>query len=689
MGLIIYYDKGMSILKLTNIRTKLLLFFLPLFILSFIILTIASYYLSQRSISTALQSTALAIGTDYANRVQGDIRTKMSYLEDLSATQRVRSGDKNQVVVAMSEAYQRLGLFDAIIYIAPDGKGVRWNQSTSQYADREYFRKVMETKKPYVSEPLISNSTGKISFMLAVPVLNGEHVSGVIAATYSLDRLTEMMKDLTFLQTGYGSIVDSSGLLLAHPKMPELEGKLNYTEKQINPDLKVPQSELDDREIALFHQALDSKKCVMGNYTAVDGIEQLAVYTPIALPGGQSWIMVVAAPLTEATQETRTLARTMLLLALLFIIIAAALIVLISNRFAGSLALILDECRLLTQGDLRERQVKITSHDEIGQLAQGFQTMRTNLHNLIAEIQSHSEQVAASSEQLTAGSEQTAQAAKQVAGTIANISDGSADQLQAVDKTTGIIEQMSAGIQVIAANAGNVASTAQQTVLAAQEGSNKAQKATRQMGQIEKSVDDSARLVDKLGERSQEIAAIIETISTLASQTNLLALNAAIESARAGEQGRGFAVVADEVRKLAEQSQDAAQQIADIIGQIRTDTIEAVEAMGKGASEVKTGTEVVGDAGKTFDEIAGLIGQVSDQVNDISAAIEQIAARSQDIVAAIQTINQISKDSSTQTSTASASTNDQLTSMQEIMSASQVLSKMSEDLRLAVSHFKI
>ncbi|MBP2657756.1 MAG: methyl-accepting chemotaxis sensory transducer, partial [Firmicutes bacterium] len=170
---------------------------------------------------------------------------------------------------------------------------------------------------------------------------------------------------------------------------------------------------------------------------------------------------------------------------------------------------------------------------------------------------------------------------------------------------------------------------------------------------------------------------------------NLLALNAAIEAARAGEQGRGFAVVAEEVRKLAEQSQDAAKQIAALIGEIQGDTDKAVNAMNDGTREVKVGAEVVNASGKAFQEIADLIYKVSNQIKEISTEIEQMAVGSQRIVESVKQIDTLSKKASGEAQTVSAATQEQSASMQEVASSSQALANLAMDLRQAVGKFHI
>ncbi|MCE5284502.1 MAG: methyl-accepting chemotaxis protein [Pelosinus sp.] len=363
----------------------------------------------------------------------------------------------------------------------------------------------------------------------------------------------------------------------------------------------------------------------------------------------------------------------------------------ISRSVDGAFKTVIADLGRLAKGDysFKVAQADLAKKDEVGIMARAMDNMLKAMREVIGQVTRSSQQLAASSEELTASSEQAAQAANQVATAITDVADGSAHQVKAVDETTHIVEQLSAGIQEVAANASNVAATAKKTSSAAQEGGKAVEKATNQMTQIEKSVDDSAHRVGKLGERSLEIGKIVDTISGIAGQTNLLALNAAIEAARAGEQGRGFAVVAEEVRKLAEQSQEAAKQIAELINEIRIDTDKAVTVMNEGTLEVRTGTEVVNEAGKTFIEIVKLIGQVSEQVHGISAAIEQMAASSQHIVVSVKDIDKISKEASAHTQTVSAATQEQLASMEEIASSSQALAKLAEELNSATAKFTI
>lgn len=248
---------------------------------------------------------------------------------------------------------------------------------------------------------------------------------------------------------------------------------------------------------------------------------------------------------------------------------------------------------------------------------------------------------------------------------------------------------MSAGVQQTAATTNQVAQQAAQAAEKAREGGRSAEKAVNQIINIEEKVNASAQVVILLGDRSKEIGQIVDTISGIAGQTNLLALNAAIEAARAGEQGRGFAVVAEEVRKLAEQSQEAAKQIAGLIGQIQVDTEKAVTAMNEGAREVKDGTVVVKAAGEAFQEIVQLVDQVSAQVREISASTQQMAGGSQAIVGTVQRIDDLSKQSASEAQNVSAATEEQLASMEEIAASSQALAKLAQDLQEAVGEFRV
>jgi methyl-accepting chemotaxis protein len=117
------------------------------------------------------------------------------------------------------------------------------------------------------------------------------------------------------------------------------------------------------------------------------------------------------------------------------------------------------------------------------------------------------------------------------------------------------------------------------------------------MRQISSSIETSSRIISELGERSEQITAIVNTIRSIAEQTNLLALNAAIEAARAGDQGRGFAVVADEVRQLAGRTSRSTAEISEMIGMIQTQTQHAITSMDNTRTNALKGVDLANQAG--------------------------------------------------------------------------------------------
>jgi methyl-accepting chemotaxis protein len=166
------------------------------------------------------------------------------------------------------------------------------------------------------------------------------------------------------------------------------------------------------------------------------------------------------------------------------------------------------------------------------------------------------------------------------------------------------------------------------------------------MGQIAEKVKETARTVESLGARSDQIGAIIGTIEDIADQTNLLALNAAIEAARAGEQGRGFAVVADEVRALAERTTRATKEIGEMIKAIQKETRGAVHAMEQGVLQVESGTREAERSGAALIDILDQVNAVAMQVNQIATAAEEQTATTGEISTNMQQITEVVQQTS-------------------------------------------
>lgn len=387
----------------------------------------------------------------------------------------------------------------------------------------------------------------------------------------------------------------------------------------------------------------------------------------------------------KASSMRKTLLFTNLLVAILAIFISRF----ISGRISRPAQEVSAAAASIAAGDLSGPNVAVTTNDEIGELGQSFNTMKSNLRQVMQTIQSSAEQVTSSSEELTASAEQSAIASTQVADSITSVAQGAAGQLHAIENASATVQTLSAGLEEAAASAHEVSDQSSRASRTAVDGAQTVSQAVKQMQSIQETVNFSASVVSKLGESSQEIGQIVDTISGIAAQTNLLALNAAIEAARAGEQGRGFAVVAEEVRHLAEQSQDAAKKITELISEIQGDTAKAVSAMQAGTREVETGVEVVNSTGTAFKSIETIVLHVADQMKEMSTVIEHMAQGSQEIVTAVAEIDRLSKQASSESENVAAITEEQSAAAEEIAASSQGLEGMAQKMQEAVSKFRL
>lgn len=392
----------------------------------------------------------------------------------------------------------------------------------------------------------------------------------------------------------------------------------------------------------------------------------------------------------EEAKEVSGFANHIMLIITVFSVLVASVL----GRFTAKLivnplrAMIL-EVQKISDGNLAVKEFNTISKDEIGQISKAFNDMAKNLRELVRQVAQSIETVSASSEELTASAEQSAQVANQVASSLTEVAQGAEKQQSLVNSTTEIVGQISNKINQVTENATVVSDSAKKTEKMANDGGQAVEQVINQMSVIEQKTNATADVIGELEEKSKQIGQIVGAISNIAGQTNLLALNAAIEAARAGEIGRGFAVVADEVRELAEQSNGAAKQIANLIGEVQQKTNNAVAFMKESKKEVDIGTDVVVAAGRSFREILKMIREISEQIHQIYATINEVHRGSQQIVSAVKEIDKESRSSAGQAQAVSTATEEQSAAIEEIASSSQALSKMAEELQTAIRKFTI
>jgi len=315
---------------------------------------------------------------------------------------------------------------------------------------------------------------------------------------------------------------------------------------------------------------------------------------------------------------------------------------------------------IFEKGDLTHR-IGYEGKDEFGHLSDRFNRFVEKFQTVIAQIIDDTNRVATASTELRQTSTLMTEGSEEIMAQASHVA------------TAG--EEMAATATDIARNCHLVANNAQQANHTASAGSEVVHNTVKVMGRIAEEVHKTAKTVETLGARSDQIGEIVGTIRDIADQTNLLALNAAIEAARAGDQGRGFAVVADEVRALADRTSKATRDIGAMIKAIQSETKGAVAAMKEGIKEVESGTREAAKSGEALQVILAQIDAVTVQVNQIATAAEEQTATTCEISGNMVRIT----DGVHQTARG----------IEETSQAAMALSKMSEELTQMVRQFRV
>ena len=416
-----------------------------------------------------------------------------------------------------------------------------------------------------------------------------------------------------------------------------------------------------------------------------------------------------------------------IVLGLVGMALAIAVVLLLSRRIVGGIRQMLKAAKALAGGDVDQR-VDVKGRDEIAQMGQAFGEVIGYLHetaaaagemgsgNFAVEIAPRSERDAlsnafvemrdrvasvvraisgtsttlnTSSLQMASTTEDVGRAISEIAQSVGEVAHGAEEQVRAVDQMRAMSEEVALASRASAATASETAQVAAEARASAENGQRAVAKVDEAMRGVQSSSADVSAAIRELGDKSTRIGGIVDTITGIAEQTNLLALNAAIEAARAGESGKGFAVVAEEVRKLAEESQEAAKSIADLVSEIRAETERAVTVVEHGVRQTDEGAQTVVAARDAFEEIRGSVESMTERIEQIAASSAQIVDSATRMAENVSSVANVAEESSASTEQVSAATEETSASTQQIASSAQELSATADELQRLVSQFTL
>lgn len=316
-------------------------------------------------------------------------------------------------------------------------------------------------------------------------------------------------------------------------------------------------------------------------------------------------------------------------------------------------------------------------------------TITNSLKQIVGEINSSSEQVAAASEELTASTQQLTTTAEEVSKTVGEIASSASDQAQDIQKGSSKASSLGMSIEKDQEYLSNLNSASNKIKGVVEEGLQEIDNLLRITEESNVTVKEIYEVILKTCDSSDKIGQASNLIASIAEQTNLLALNAAIEAAREGGTGKGFAVVAEEIKKLAQQSSISTKEINGIVSELQNNAQNTVKTMNRVSDITREQADSVIKSRDKYMLIAQAMNDVINAVEQLNASGQEMENLKNDIIDTLQNLSAIAEENSAATEQMAAAMQEQTASFEEIANASEGLSSLAQDLQSIIKKFKV
>ena len=433
------------------------------------------------------------------------------------------------------------------------------------------------------------------------------------------------------------------------------------------------------------------EKRVIGSNKEYDGFEVYDIVYPVIIDGEQLGALKIGFYLDNVNTAIKNNIISIGLMGLIVIGLLVFTLYRSSKEILTALNSMKADTEMMANGDFsldapEEFQAR---EDEFGEIARANMNMKKSIRNILRDVITRAEVVAAHSEELTATTHQSELAADELSTVIEEIAHTSTLQAEDVENGSNAMGELNREMELNKLNIERLNHSTREVNTLKDEGLELIGDLVDKTEEVREAIQKIGVVIDDTNASAANIAKAIEMLQSISKQTNLLALNAAIEAARAGESGRGFAVVAEEIRKLAEDSNKFTGEIELIVNDLTSKSLEAVETMDQVEEIINSQGSSVDRTNAKFEGISLSLEEIQEVISRVNKSNEDMAAQEERLTNLIESLAAVAEENAAGTEEAAASVEEQKAVMTEINNASEELAKVAEELNSAASVFTI